>query len=133
MTVSIHLILTSKNLLKHEHKHENSLNFMHYSDYVVSYKICTLSPVMLLVILLDRLQKQIYMTVGPSLAASLETLAHHRNVVSLSLFYSYYFDRCSSELLAQLVPLPYSRGRSTPYSDRLDYFFVTFPRCYKDV
>ena len=36
--------------------------------------------------LLDKLQKQIFRTVGPSLAASLETLAHRRNVASLSLF-----------------------------------------------
>ena len=57
--------------------------------------------------LLDMLQKQIYRTVGPSLAASLEPLAHCQNVASLSLFYRYYFGRCSSEL-AQLVPLPYS-------------------------
>ena len=66
--------------------------------------------------LLDKLQKRICRTVGPSLAASLEPLAHHRNVASLSLFYIYYFGRCSSEL-AELVPLPYSRGRSTRYSD----------------
>ena len=32
--------------------------------------------------LLDKLQKQICRTVGPSLAASLEPLAHHRNVAS---------------------------------------------------
>ena len=57
--------------------------------------------------LLDKLQKRICRTVGPSLAASLEPLAHCRNVASLSLFYRYYFGRCSSEL-AQLVPLPYS-------------------------
>ena len=62
--------------------------------------------------LLDKLQKRVWRIVGPSLAASLELLAHRRNVVSLSLFYRYYFGRCSSEL-AQLVPLPYSRGRST--------------------
>ena len=71
-------------------------------------------------------------TVGPSLAASLEPLAHRQNVASLSLFYRYYFGRCSSEL-AQLVPLPYSRGRSTRYSDILHDFSVTMPRCYKDV
>ena len=65
-------------------------------------------------------------------ATSLENLAHHRNVVSLSLFYSYYFGRFSSEL-AQLVPLPYSRGRSTCYSHRLYNFSVTICRCYKDV
>ena len=57
--------------------------------------------------LLDKLQKWICRTVGPSLAASLEPLPHCRNVVSLSLFYRYYFGRCSSELV-QLVLLPYS-------------------------
>ena len=65
-------------------------------------------------------------------SASLEPLAHRLNVASLSLLYRYYFGRCSSEL-AQLVPLPFSRGRSTRYSDRLHDFFVTIPRCYKDV
>ena len=82
--------------------------------------------------LLDKLQKQICRTVGPSLATSLERFAHRRNVASLSLFYRYYFGRCSSEL-AELVPLPYSRWRSTRYSDRLHDFCVTIPRCYKDV
>ena len=82
--------------------------------------------------LVDKLQKQICRTVGPSLAASLEPLAHRRNVASLSLFYRYYFGRCSSEL-AELIPLSYSRGRSTCYSDRLHDFSVTIPRCYKDV
>ena len=82
--------------------------------------------------LLDKLQKQICRTVGPSLAASLEPLAHCGNVASLSLFYRYYFGRCSSEL-AQLLPLPFSRGRSTRDFDRLNEFSVTIPRCYKDV
>ena len=82
--------------------------------------------------LLDKLQKWICRTVGPSLASSLEPLAHRRNIASLSLFYRYYFGRCSSEL-AELVPLPYSRGRSTRYSDRLHDFSVTIPRCYKNV
>ena len=87
---------------------------------------------LLLLGLLDKLQKRICRTVGPSLAASVEPLAYRRNVASLSFFYRYYFGRCSYEL-AQLVPLPYSRGRSTRYSDRLDDFSVTIPRCYKDV
>ena len=82
--------------------------------------------------LLYKLQKRIFMTVGPSLAASLELLVHRRNVARWSLFYRYYFNRCSSEL-AQLVPLPYSWRRSTCYSDRLHDFSVTFPRCYKAV
>ena len=82
--------------------------------------------------LLDKVQKRICSIVGPSLAASLEPLAHHPNVASLSLFYRYYFGRCSLEL-AQLVPLPFSQGRSTRYSERLHDFSVTVPRCYKDV
>ena len=76
--------------------------------------------------LLDKLHKRICRIVGPSLAASLEPLGHCQNVATLSLFYRYYFGRCSSEL-AQLVPLP------THYSDRLHDFSVTIPRCYKDV
>ena len=70
--------------------------------------------------LLYKLQKRICMTVGPSLAASLELLAYRRNVPALSLFYRHYFGRCLSEL-AKLAPLPYSRGRSTRYSDRLHF------------
>ena len=54
--------------------------------------------------LLDKLQKVICRTVGPSCTASLEPLAHSRNVASVSLFYRYYFGRCSSEL-ARLVSL----------------------------
>ena len=54
------------------------------------------------------------------------------NVDSLSLFYRFYFARCSSKL-AELVPLPYSRRRYTCYSDRYHDFSVTVPRCYKDL
>ena len=82
--------------------------------------------------LLDKLQKRICRTIGLSLAASLEPLAHHRNVASLSVFYWYYFGRCSSEL-AQSVPLSFPRGRSTRFSDRLHDFSVPIPRCYKDI
>ena len=69
---------------------------------------------------------------GPSVVDFLEPLAHRRNVASLSLFYRYYCGRCSSEF-AQLVPLPYSRERSTRCSDRLHDFSGTIPRCYKNV
>ena len=82
--------------------------------------------------LLDKLQKRICRIIGPSLAASLEPLTHRWNVACLSLFYRYYFRTCSSEL-AQLFPLPLSRGTSVRYSDRLHDFSVTIPRCYKDV
>ena len=57
--------------------------------------------------LLDKLQKRICRTAGPSLAVSLEPLAHRGDLASLSLLYRYYFGGCSSEL-AQLVPLPFS-------------------------
>ena len=82
--------------------------------------------------LLDKLQKRIFRTVGPSVATSLEHLACCQNVACLSLFYRYYCDRYSSEL-AQLVPLSYSQGRSTRYSDRLHDFSVTIPICLKDL
>ena len=66
-----------------------------------------LSPPSCYLGLLDKLQKRICRTVGHSLAGSLEPLADRRNLASLSLFYSYYFGRCSPEL-AQLVPVPFS-------------------------
>ena len=81
--------------------------------------------------LLDKLQKRTCWTVGPSLIVFLEPLAHRRNIASLSVLYRSLY-RCSSEL-AELVPLPYSRGRCTRYSDRLHGFSVTIPRCYNDV
>ena len=82
--------------------------------------------------LLGKLQTRICRTVRPSLADSHEPLAHRQNVTSLSLFYRYDFGICSSEL-AQLVPLLYTWGRSTRYSDRLHDFSATILRCYKDV
>ena len=45
---------------------------------------------------------------------------------------NHFFGKCSYKL-AQLVLLPFSRGRSTCYSDRLHDFSATIPRCYKDV
>ena len=80
--------------------------------------------------LLGKVQKWIYRIIGPLLTASLEPLAHCRNVASL--FYRYYFGTCSSEL-AELVQLPFSRGRSTRYSDRLHDFSVTIPRYFRNV
>ena len=81
--------------------------------------------------LLDKLHKKICRTAVSSLAAFLEPLAHRWNLARLYIFYRYYFGRCSSELAVQ-VPLPYSKWRSTHYSDRLHDFSVTIPRCYKN-
>ena len=74
--------------------------------------------------LLDKLQKRICWTVGPLLATSLEPLAHRRNAASLSLFYRYYFGRFSSEL---------AEGGLLIILIDCMIFFVTIPRCYKDV
>ena len=46
--------------------------------------------------LLDKLQKRICRTVGPSFVVSLKPLALRLNVDSLSLFYRYEFGRWSS-------------------------------------
>ena len=45
---------------------------------------------------------------------------------------SYYFGRCLSELV-QLVLRPYSLGESNLYCNGLYNFFITIPRCYKNV
>ena len=102
--------------------HPSMVNYCHFLAATPS---CSLE-------LLDKLRKRICKTAGPSLAASLEPLVHRRNVTSLSVFYRYYFGRCSSGL-AQLVPLPFSQGRSTCCSHRLHDFSVTFARCYENV
>ena len=78
--------------------------------------------------MLDKLQKRLCRTVVPSLASSLETLAHRQNEASLSLFFSFYFGRCSSEL-AELVPLPHSRGRTT-HSGLLGLFVPCLDRVW---
>ena len=62
--------------------------------------------------LLDKLQKQICRIVVPSLSASLENLVYPEKVGSFSLQILLW--QMLSEL-AQLVPLPYSQGRSTCY------------------
>ena len=71
--------------------------------------------------LLDKLQK--------TDMQDCSSFTYCQNVASLSLFYSYYFGRCLSEL-AELIPLPYSWGRTTCCSDRLHDFSVIIPRYY---
>ena len=100
-------------------------------------------PSMLFIIILKALSREIWrgspeeLLYGDELAIINETLVGLRKTRSLegsigvkfyrSLFYRYYFSRCFSGL-AQLVPRPFSRGRSTRYSDRLHDFPVTIPR-----
>ena len=56
-----------------------------------------------------------------------EPLARPRGVAKPSLLYKYYFCRSSYEL-ADLFPLPFSRGISIFYSNRLHYIYATIPR-----
>ena len=81
-----------------------------------------------------RLQKLVFRIVDHPLAASLEALGQQQNVDSLSFFesyYKYYFVRSSSKLAGR-VPLSYPCEESTPYSQSLLDFSVTFSRLYKD-
>ena len=71
--------------------------------------------------ILDKLEKRLCRTVGPSLVTSLESLAHRQKVASSSPFCRYHFDGCLSKL-AVLVPLPPSYGRSTRYSNKFHSF-----------
>lgn len=64
-------------------------------------------------------------TVGPSLAVSLECLAHCWDVASSSILYSYYFGRCKS-VLDELPPIPHSCDSSICYSNRLYNFLSAF-------
>ena len=68
--------------------------------------------------MLNKLKKHVSRSIGPSLTASFEPLAHHRNLVSLRTFHRYFFGRYTPEM-TELVPLSYSYWRSTCYSNRL--------------
>ena len=82
--------------------------------------------------MLDKLKNQVCRAIGPSIAASLEPLAHRPNAFPLSLFYIHYFDECSSELVKPVpLPLPHFRASSTCYSIRLHDFSYTIPWCYE--
>ena len=69
--------------------------------------------------LLDKLQKPL---------AYFELFSYRENVASLTVFKRYCFERFSFHV-AWLVPILYSQGKSTHYSERLHYFSVTIPRC----
>lgn len=77
--------------------------------------------------LLDKMQKWTCRVVGPTLAASLESLAHHQNFAGLSFLHSQYFRKCLSEL----VQLIHTSSPGTLHSDWLHDFSITIPRCYK--
>ena len=78
--------------------------------------------------LLDKLQKKNMQDCWSFTCYLSWTLGSSSKCGHFKSFYRYYFGRSSE--LAQLVPLPFSRGRSTRYSDRLSS--VISPRCHKD-
>ena len=82
--------------------------------------------------MIDKLQKKICTTVAPSLTGNIDSFVYSWNKTRLSLFYKFYFGRCSYDL-AELVLLPHSNGRSTLYYNRLHDFSFTIPWCFKDV
>ena len=54
--------------------------------------------------LLDQVKKPVVSFVGSGLSANLQALSHRSDVASLSLYYKYYYGKCSSEL-ADLIPV----------------------------
>ena len=60
----------------------------------------------------------------------LQPLVNRRNVASVILFYRYYSQRCSFELV-ELVPRPPSHGKSTRYSGGFHDLSVAITNCYK--
>ena len=61
---------------------------------------------------LDKVERRVKNLVGPKLFQKLQPLSERRDVASLSLFYRYYFGRCSSEL-SLCVPQQKVLSRST--------------------
>ena len=63
--------------------------------------------------LLDKVQSKAFRLISSStLTDSLPSLSFRRDVVSLSLYYRYYFGRCSVELQS-CIPPPLNRPRTT--------------------
>lgn len=80
--------------------------------------------------LLDRIQRRVSNIIGPNLSSKLQTLAHRRNVASLSLFYRYYNGMCSSELF-DLVPPKKVFKRCTRLATNSHPFTVEIPSCQR--
>ena len=77
--------------------------------------------------LLDRVEKRLKNLTGKKLGAELQPLSVRRDVASLSLFYRYYFGRCSSALEG-CVPQPKVFSRSTRRANPLTCYHVSLER-----
>ena len=74
--------------------------------------VCLCELVLLVTIGISRISyRSKYRTIGHLHAASVEPLAHHRIIFSLTVFYRYYFVRCLCKL-TELSPLLFSSGGS---------------------
>ena len=82
--------------------------------------------------ILNEQQKQLCRAVGPSLTDSLKLLAHCQNVTCSTFFHSYYFGRCSFEVV-ELISHPHSSGISTRYSNVLHNSSAFILRWYKGI
>ena len=87
--------------------------------------------------LLDKLQKQIHKTVGPSLAASLEPLAHCWNVASVEMWPVFSIGTTLVYVLHNWLNWSHflflKGGLLVILIDCMHDFSVTIPRCYQDV
>ena len=77
--------------------------------------------------LLDRVQHRMKKLVGSALYSTLEPLSHRRDVASLSLFYRYYFGRCSDGLHTSMFPT-FVASRPTRRVNFLHSFCVQVPQ-----
>lgn len=77
--------------------------------------------------LLDRVEKRIKNLIGQPLANELLPLSVRRDVASLSLFYRYYFGKCSSAL-SESVPKPKVFTRNTRRGNSLTCYHVSLER-----
>ena len=76
--------------------------------------------------ILDRLQRRIKGLIGDELFSTLHALSHRRDVASLSLFYRYFYGKCSDELHS-LVPPLWNFGRRTRFAVNSHPFFLRIP------
>ena len=76
--------------------------------------------------ILDRLQRRIKGLIGNELFSTLHTLSYRRDVASLSLFYRYFYGKCSDELHSLIPPL-WNFGRRTRFAVNSHPFFLRIP------
>ena len=82
--------------------------------------------------LLDRVESKAICLIGdPSMTSTLDPLSLRRKVVSLSLFYCYYFGQCS-EKLAACIPPPMAQSHSTQQASFSNNYCVELPNARID-